>query len=154
MRKSLITGIIIFSSLSITLFYPALAAAQGGISVAKVNNDGVIGYLGARLGTIVTVEGSIVKNESNSKADSDEPYFLAIRKVDGKPLKSAVRYPVRAAYSFIDLKKPKIGDAVKYIGYETGSFAGSPSGEFKYIPAYTATDYHFETSFQILTEAK
>ncbi len=142
----------------IAIFFLFLSAGQAvageSVTLSQINNSGVMGSLGVRLGTIVTVEGVIVKNDSQQKADSGEPFFLSIEKVNGALLKRPVKYPFRTANQWVKLEEPKVGYKFKYIGYETGGFAGSPEGEFKYVPPYQATGYYFDTSFLVLSATK
>jgi hypothetical protein len=136
--------------LALAISFSACHPSHKKITLGDINNIGVTGALGQKLGTIITVTGVVEENSSEAKEDEGEPFFLSITAVNGNPLKAPVKYPFRAAHDWIKIETPKIGDHFDYVGYETGSFDGSPDGEFKYAVAYTSTGYYFKTSFLIL----
>lgn len=152
MKHVFVIATVIFSCLA--LWNGSQEASQEAVTVAQINNKGVTGTLGVKLGTIVTVEGQVVENDSKAKEDSGEPYFLEISRVNGHALKSPVRYAFRTANQWVKIKEPAVGNKFKYAGYETGGFSGSPDGEFKYVPAYATTGYYFKTEFLVLGEKK
>ena len=122
---------------------------QSPISLKDVYARGIEGRLGMRLGTIAEISGDVVPNTSKAKADDDEPFFLKITAVDGKPLAEPVLYPFIKQNSGINVA-PKIGDKFRFVGFETGRFDGSPDGELKYVPAYATTGFGFHTRFVVL----
>jgi hypothetical protein len=124
------------------------------IPAAELQKRGVSGRLSRALGTIVTVKGTVVANRSRRKADAGVPSVLRIAKVNGKRLKQPVTYRFRLAHDWVKVPAPKVGQKFHLIGFETGAFVGSPEGEFKHVPAYTTTGFHFETTFLVLAVKK
>lgn len=145
---------LVISVLVVVIFCFGCSSLHKEMSLAEINNAGVTGMLGPKLGTVVIVAGTVEENTSQSKGDEGEPFFLSIDSVNGNQLKSPVKYPLRTAHEWIKIETPKIGDHFNYVGYETGGFEGSPDGEFKYAPAYSTTGYFFNTSFLIIANGK
>jgi len=128
----------------------AHAQSGPGIPLSALQQRGVIGRLQLKLGTIATVAGTAVANRARTKEAMDAPLLLRIERVNGKRL----AHPVLYRFGHRTMKPPKIGEKFRYVGYETGGYVGSPAGEFKYVPAYTAHSYSFRTSFSILAHAR
>ena len=140
----------------------AVALAIGGCSharerkrpipVATVERVGVEGRLGFRMGTIVTVEGDVVSNPTYASKDVNGDYEVLLRiiRVDGRPLAKALDYPFIRANDWVKTPDPAAGQRFRYVGYETGAFAGSPSGEFEYVPSRQTVGYFFQTQFLVL----
>jgi len=117
--------------------------------LAEIHERGVEGRLGARLGTIVTVAGTVVPNTSNRKEDLSAPYFLSIESVDGRELDEPVLYRFEA-HRRTKVEPPQIDDRFSYAAYETGEFAGAPEGLWNYMRGYATTGYQFETRLFVL----
>jgi hypothetical protein len=124
------------------------------ISLEEIRERGISGELGPRLGAIVEVAGEFVANTQRTKATSAEKFMLSITSVKGHRLNAPVQYPLsKSPFIKPEFKlrvPPKIGDKFRFIGYETGSFTGSPEGEFDYVEPYATTDYFFDTSFEVI----
>jgi hypothetical protein len=126
---------------------PATQPAAIPVPLGDVRDKGVMGELGVPLGTMVTVSGKAVPNNSRSKANEGEPLFLQITSVDGKALSKPVEYPFRKARDFIDAASPKIGDSFEFRGYETGGYSGVP---LNYGAPWQDTSFYFSTEFLVL----
>lgn len=126
------------------------ASADAPISLQELQERGVVGPLGRRLGTIVEITGVAVANTSRAKAEADLPFQLRLNTLDGKPLKESVIYPFVRASTELTLVAPAVGDSFHYVGYESGGFGGSPEGEFHYVAPRTTTGYSFESWFVVL----
>lgn len=122
------------------------------MSLHEISQRGIEGLLGIRLGTIVTIEGEVVANQSRSKMDSVEPFFLRIDSIDGRPLTAPVQYRFTPSNMLRSIKRPKVGDKFRYVGYETGEFVGSPKDEAEYLGELATTDFLFRTRFEIIAD--
>ena len=127
-----------------------LAGDHAPISLQELQERGVVGPLGRRLGTIVEITGVAVANTSRAKAEADLPFRLRVDTLDGRPLKESVIYPFVRAGAELTLAAPAVGDSFHYVGYESGGFGGSPEGEFHHVAPRTTTGYAFETWFVVL----
>jgi len=123
------------------------------IHVSTLSRARVIGELGSALGEIVTVEGIASDGAYTRKKSDLGAVVLRIRAVNGKPLKSEIVLhflPFQGA----PIDAPSAGAEFKYVGYETGEFAGAPEKAFKYVPSAATTNYGFTTSFVVLRNEK
>jgi len=123
------------------------------IHVSTLSRARVIGVLGWPLGEIVTIEG-IASDGAYTKKKSDMgAVVLRIRTVNGKPLKSEI---VLHFLLFHDtaINTPSAGTEFKYVGYETGEYAGVPEKAFNYVPRAATTHYGFTTSFVVLRDER
>ncbi len=110
-------------------------------------NIQITGALGFPLGTILTIEGTAIIDESSK--ENVGKVLLKIDLVNGNKLEK----PVIMSWSnpaFVNVNKPVTGKKFKFIGYETGKMAGIPSQAFKYIPVASSKDLHFEVVFIII----
>jgi hypothetical protein len=122
------------------------------VTLEEIARRGIIGPLGAPLGTVVLIEGEVVPNTSRAKIDASVPLFLHITVVDGKALAEPIQYRFTQADDQVNVKRPKVGDKFRYRGYETGEFTGTPTSELNRTLNAT-TEFHFATRFAII-EAK
>ena len=119
-------------------------------SVIKYNSIGwkspIIGSLEKPLGTLVSVKGTIIKNDK-SKADTGVQ-LLKITRLNKKKLETpiVIRYQT---YPWASVTIPSVGSAFSFTGFETGRMAGIPNKAFRYLPRVATRDYHFEVYFQI-----
>ncbi len=124
------------------------------VTLAQIHN-GVVGRLGQKLGTIVTIRGQVVKNRSRAKAHSDVPFWLEVQSVNGRRLAQPVlfRFPSLRADK---PKTPQIGDRFAYLAYEGGGFTGTPDGLFDHLDGefYATTSFHFETYLRVLKQTR
>jgi hypothetical protein len=127
-------------------------SAAKPVSLQEIHQRGVEGRLGVKLGTIVTIKGSVVPNTSRSKADVSERFFLSIEQIDGESLDKPIQFPFRSKFDSKPL--PKIGDEFSYVAYETGRFEGTPDGEFDYVQAYADIGFGFGTELLLIAETK
>lgn len=153
MRSRILLAIALGAALAVAATQAKEGERKPPISLQDLRDRGVAGHLGVPLGTIATIVGQVVKNDSRNKADSAEPFFLQIEKVDGMKLPQPVKYPFRPQ-QFAKLPQPKIGEAFQYVAFETGGYDGSPQGEFDFVPAYQTINYDFITSLVILAVKK
>lgn len=121
------------------------------IPYTQLSQSGLTGSLGHGLGQLVTVEGQIL--DTTDMKDDEGKIRLRIDKVDGKALGKPVVLPLEF-FSFSAPPRPKAGDKVKYIGYETGAFTGIPGKAFEHIPRVASQDYHFALAFQVCKALK
>lgn len=144
--------VLIFASVLVFLVC-AVISANAQISIYDLNPSNVIGSLGKPLGTIVTIEGTVVGDDyTQLKEDSGET-LLKIEKVDGKKLNKAVVLHVQII-PIVSVKIPQKGTKFKLAGYETGGFIGIPEGAFKYIPQATTCGFQFEVYFEVIKDLK
>jgi hypothetical protein len=140
-----------FTVLSVAAQRPASTLPAGPIPLDEVHARGIEGKLGLRLGTVIEVSGEVITNSSQAKMNMDQPFFLRIDRVGDKALAQPAIFRARD----MDLQEArpelKIGDHFHCAGYETGSFHGSPNGEFKYVKPYATVGYGFGTQFIILS---
>ena len=150
-------------SLLVTVAVSMLAAVGGSASaqnkqvsrtsdtihVSTLSRARVIGELGWPLGEIVTIEGIASDGAYTRKKSDLGAVVLRIRAVNGKPLKSEIVLhflPFQGA----PINAPSAGAEFKYVGYETGEYAGVPEKAFNYVPRAATTNYGFTTSFVVL----
>ena len=93
-----------------------VAGSQAPISLQELQQWGVAGPLGRRLGTIVEISGVAVANTSRAKSEADLPFRLRVDTPDGKPLKESVFYPFVRAGRELTLPAPAVGDTFHYVG--------------------------------------
>lgn len=129
---------------------PATAPAARPISLTEVRERGIAGRLGPALGTVIKVEGAVVVDDSRAKSDEEEPFFLRVELVNGRPLETPQLYAAGAMPLARDVPGLKIGDRFRCAGYETGDFRGAADGEFDYVESYATQPFHFEPRFQVL----
>lgn len=120
---------------------------QPMITSASLDPSKVQGSLGQPLGKLITVEGQIRAGDAGGKAEQGK-LLLEVTKLDGKPLPKPVSLAI-GFFAFTGIAAPKAGSAVKYQGYETGSFQGIPSESFRVMPAVASEELHFEPMFQV-----
>ncbi len=120
------------------------------ILLAELHERGVEGRLGVSFGTIVEVSGVVVENRSRMKADSGEPFFLRVDEVNARKLKTPQLYASTAMPLIREDPALKVGEEFHCIGYERGSFRGSPDGEFDSIESYATQGFHFAVDFVVL----
>lgn len=133
---------------------PATASSEPPLTIDEVRLRGVTGRLGPRLGTIVEVSGSVVAvPEPRRKAHATVPFLLSITAVDDNHLREPVVYEFIPYHSSL-VFTPKIGDAFRFIGYETGGFEGSPNGFYKIegVPYHADVNYGFSARFVALVK--
>ena len=94
------------------------------IPIDEVRKRGILGDLGHPLGTIVRVEGEVIAWEGKYGKASESETLLHMETVNGTKLEQGVIFFYRGA----EADKPKVGDKLKYIGYETGRFEGLVKG--------------------------
>lgn len=127
----------------------AMSAMAQDVSVpySTLNQKSIIGALGHPLGKVLQVSGTIQNGDSRSKAEADQ-LLLRVNTVNQKKLPKPVDLHL-SFFSFAQSPMPKAGEAVTYMGYETGHFDGVPSEAFKWMPAVATTDFHFVLRFQV-----
>ena len=108
------------------------------------------GRLKRTLGTVVTVEGTVIDGGTLRVKRLNGKALLRIEKLEGKSLAEPVVFEFR--YLEEPSKVPKMGSKFQFVGFETGEFAGLPSEAFKHIPVLATQGYHFRTLFEVLTE--
>ena len=119
------------------------------LPLADVVDRGVVGTLGVRLGTVVVVQGQLVRNSTESKRFYDEPFLLQVDTVDGHTLDKPAVF-TRAQMPGVAGTRATVGDRFRCSGYETGSYYGTPAGAgpFSLETAGQAPGgYWFETRF-------
>jgi hypothetical protein len=109
-----------------------------------------IGKLGQPLGKVTTISGVIRQVPLGAKV-SNLDLVLSIEAVNNRPLPKPVTMPFHI-FETAKVVQPVLGQAFRYLGYETGGFTGVPSVAFKLVPAVATTGYHFETVYQVLHE--
>jgi len=129
---------------------PPATQPEPPVPLQDMLQRGIAGRLGARLGTIIEVEGQVVANTPPSKADDGIPYLLSITSVDGHALPEAVWYAFIRDNQWVKAKDPKIGDKFHYVGYESGAFIGSPPAESAYMPLVQTMGWGFQTKFYVV----
>ncbi|MHC9543455.1 MAG: hypothetical protein AB9903_28425 [Vulcanimicrobiota bacterium] len=134
-------------------FHSTGYAGEKTITLSELNKSRIIGYLGRPLGSIVTIEGTVV-DDCYRKMKSDEgEILLKVQKVDGKDLSGEIIIPLRLEPSGA-VKKPLPGYRFRFMGYETGSFTGMPEEAFRYIPQAASEGFQFKTYFLVIREEK
>lgn len=129
---------------------PPPAEPETPVTLEDIHERGIAGTLGPPLGTILEVSGEVVANDSRSKADALEPFFLRIDEVDGRRLEAPQMFSSKDMPLIRKAPDLKVGDTFRCIGYETGAFSGSPDGEFKYVQPYATHRFHFAVRFVVL----
>ncbi len=130
---------------------PAIATPR----LADVQRLGLIGTLGEKLGTIITVRGRVVDGSKLSEKGAAGETFLDVEAVGDRPLVPAVRVQVVAhPFALQQFTPPTDGTAVTLTGYETGGFDGIVAGETRYTGLYQGRGFYFDTVFIALTAAK
>lgn len=143
-----------FMLLASSLLHSAEPAKQERkrISVDELNELKIIGKLGIPLGQAVEMKATVIAGKG--KAD-DNIYFLRVTSISGKILKEPVTMRFRSAepgdpfpangfelYKHKTgktadalmgdvkklLEKDYVGSEVKFLGFESGSFSGTPEG--------------------------
>ena len=139
------------AALTVSARGPATQMQPPPLALAEVYARGVQGRLGRPLGTIAEAAGQVVPNDSKSKADSGEPYFLRIDAFDGAPLDPPVLYPfTRGRPDGEDALR--IGDRFRFVAYETGGYQGAPDKLFDYVEPYATTGFYFGTDLVVVAK--
>ena len=93
----------------------------GLISLLEVDQRGIAGVLGERLGKVITIHGTVVDgNTWNVKSAVDKTY-LRVDRVDKRELKPPVHVELVDGRERV---KSPAGSVVSLEGYETGGFSG------------------------------
>ncbi len=131
------------------------AGEPRAVSVSELNSGvAVIGELGVRLGTLVTIEATIVDGDELGSKMNWGSYLLKVTKVDGNPLNPAPMLHFYVFGSDVDiepdhfslyemktgkktgelndrqireLNKGYVGRKVRLLAYEEGAFYGNPT---------------------------
>lgn len=109
-----------------------------------------VGTLGQRLGKIMTISGVVRQAKLGAKGNEND-LVLSIEAVNNRYLAKPITMPFQI-FTTARVTPPILGQPFRYVGYETGRFIGVPAEAFKWVPAVTTTNYHFETFYQILHE--
>lgn len=130
MRSAIIGIWSLFIVAIVTMFVLARDAPKAKreppVPLKEIQERGIEGRLGPRLGTIVEVSGKIVPNASRAKADVGEPFFLRIEEVDGRGLAKPCEYSATDMPLHREISGLKVGDSFRCVGYESGRFEGWP----------------------------
>lgn len=126
------------------------AKREPPVPLKEIQERGVEGRLGPRLGTIVEVSGKVVPNTSRAKVDVGEPFFLRIEQVDGHTLEKPLPYAPSAMPLHREISGLKVGDSFRCVGYESGRFEGLADGESKYVEVRAGQPFHLAPQFEVL----
>ncbi|MDQ7826876.1 MAG: hypothetical protein RDV48_29020 [Candidatus Eremiobacteraeota bacterium] len=148
MKNFVLIGVIALMVFSAGTVSPA---EQRTIPAASLTSCTIIGSLGVPLGKIVLIEGVIVNDEYRREKGDEGKTLLKVEKLEGKKPAGELIIPLDAQ-ALVVLKKAGPGDRFRYRGYETGAFTGIPEEAFRYIPRAASKGFHFETSFQVISE--
>jgi hypothetical protein len=120
------------------------------VKTTDFNRQPPMGELGQTLGKVTTISGVISQAALGAKA-SNLDLVLSIKAVNDLPLPKPVVMKFQI-FETAKVVKPFLGQTFRYVGYETGGFRGVPAEAFKWVPAVSTTEYHFQTVYQILKE--
>jgi hypothetical protein len=126
---------------------PPRATGPAALPLATVRSQGVMGELGWPLGSLMTVEGTIVPEDVRRRKEDMGKTLARIDRVAGAALARPVICDLRGGNPVTSLKP---GSRVRLLGYEAGAFVGAPQGLFKYVPAFTTTGFGFKTWFDVV----
>jgi hypothetical protein len=145
--STLILGLMAITNLAIT---PQPVLSMPTSKTSDFTRQPPIGNLGQPLGKITTISGTVRQAALGAKA-SKLDLVLSVEVVNDQPLSKPIVMPFQI-FETAKVVKPYLGQAFKYVGYETGGFTGVPAEAFKWVPAVATTGYRFETVYQILHE--
>jgi hypothetical protein len=106
-----------------------------------------MGELGWPLGSLMTVEGTIVPDDVRRQKEDLGKTLARIDRVAGAALAPPVICELRGERPVTSLKP---GARVRLLGYESGAFVGAPSGLFRYVPAFTTTGFGLKVWFEVV----
>ena len=119
-------------------------APDAAVSLAELENRGVMGRFGEPLGTVVLAQGRVA-----AEAGTSGPLFLQVERINDRPLEEPILYPFDFESSE-DFPSYEVGDAFALFGYETGRYTGEPAASWDRVETFATTGYGFETSFRPL----
>jgi hypothetical protein len=128
------------------------APREATIHASQLKPDQVIGRLGHPLGTILTIDGTILDGDSLRLKLYSGTTLLNVSRVNGQTLEKPVYREFGPYSTSLAIDVPPVGRQFKYVAYETGRFEGAPTGLFKYVPPMATTGYHFNTSLVLLRD--
>ncbi|NJK41495.1 MAG: hypothetical protein HC934_09360 [Acaryochloridaceae cyanobacterium SU_2_1] len=121
------------------------------IHVDQLRPTVVMGKLGQPLGKVITISGKVVSGDRSAKSNHPDDLALQVLQVNDQALATPVTLPW-TVFTTAAIKPPKLHQAFKYVGYETGSFTGVPHEAFKVLSAVASREFHFESRFEVLQE--
>lgn len=115
------------AALFLFVMSPWLVLHAEEIQVSDIGGKVIlIGRLGQPVGTLVAnIEGQLISEPTQGKSGSITA-ALRVNKVDGKPLAKAQSFGV-IFHSSVGLLNLHAKDLVKFSGYESGAFIGTPN---------------------------
>jgi hypothetical protein len=128
-------------------------AGESAITISELNGRKITGVLGAPLGKVVSIEGTVVADCFRKMKSDEGETLLKVERVDGRAVKAETIIPLRMVPSG-SLKMPEPGYRFCYRGYESGSFTGIPEEAFRYMPQASAEGFQFRTYFLVIREEK
>ena|SRR5579884_3160111 len=126
------------------------AQSEPVLRLKEVRERGIEGTLGRPLGTVVEVSGSVVANTSRQKADAGEPFFLRIVEMDGRELATPISFSSTDMPLVDEAPELKVGDRFRCVGYESGTFRGTPADVFKHTEPSATLPFHFAVHFVVV----
>ncbi|MBA4149747.1 MAG: hypothetical protein H0X66_16665 [Verrucomicrobia bacterium] len=107
------------------------------------------GRLKLALGTVVTVDGTIIDGDTLRVKAFQGKTLLSVEKVQGKRLLEPIVFRFR--YVQEPSEMPKFGSKIQFVGFESGEFAGVPNEGNEYLMIATQ-GFHFRPVFEVLKQ--
>lgn len=107
----------------------------------------VLPKLGARFGTLVTVEGTVFPGADLRMKALESVLMLEVTSVNDKRLNSSVTLELRTLAG-----RDVRGGAVRLVGFESGGFGGIPSEAWNFTPPMATTEFSFRHHFVVVKQ--